>query len=198
MGREATCQCQWGAESGQCKVALETSELIVRGSIRRRTPIASLTRVSAEGDSLRFHVGPDTVTLTLGSALAQNWARKIAAPPPTLAAKLGISSPSKLLIIGECADEEVNAAAAIAVTTESKNPDLILAHVRTVTDLNYALDLYSKIPNDAPIWIVYPKGPNKPIGETEIRDTLRRENFIDTKVASVSATLTALRFLKRG
>ena len=33
--------------------------------------------------------------------------------------------------------------------------------------------------------------------ESEIRNTLRQEGFIDTKVASVSTTLTALRFIKR-
>lgn len=198
MGREATCQCQWETESGQCKVVLETYELIVRGSLRRRVPIASLTKVLAQGNELRFHAAEHAVTLYLGASLAQSWAKKIATPPPTLATKLGVSSQSNLLIVGDCADEELNAAIATAATTESKNPDLILAHVRTVGDLNHALDLYSKIPSDPPIWIVYPKGPNKPIGETEIRDTLRRESFIDTKVASVSGSLTALRFVKRG
>lgn len=198
MGREAICQCQWGAESGQCKVLLETSELIVRGSIRRRVPIASLTKVSAQGNDLRFHVAEGAVTLCLGASLAQSWAKKIATPPPTLGMKLGITSQSNLLVTSDCADEELKIAVEIAATTESKNPDLILAHVKTVGDLNHVLDLYSKIPSDPPIWIVYLKGSNKPIGETEIRDTLRRENFIDTKVASVSASLTALRFVKRG
>lgn len=198
MGREATCQCQWGAESGQCKVLLETNELIVRGPIRRRVPIVSLTQVSARGNDLHFHVADDAVTLALGATLAMSWAKKLVTPPPTLAAKLGISSQSNLLIVGDCADEELNAAIETAATIGSKNPDLILAHVRSVGDLNHALDLYSKIPSGPPIWIVYPKGPNKPIGETEIRDTLRRENFIDTKVAAVSTSLTALRFIKRG
>jgi hypothetical protein len=45
---------------------------------------------------------------------------------------------------------------------------------------------------------MYPKGAGKPIGETEIRETLRRAGWMDTKVASVSATLTALRFNARG
>ncbi len=198
MGREATCQCQWGAESGQCKVVLETNELIVRGSIRRRVPIASLTKVSVQGNHLRFYAAEDAVMLCLGASLAQSWAKKIATPPPTLAVKLGITPQSNLLVIGDYADEELNTAIATAATMESKNPDLILAHVRTADDLNHALGLYSKIPNDPPIWIVYPKGPKKPIGETEIRNILRRENFIDTKVASVSPTLTALRFVKRG
>jgi hypothetical protein len=198
MGREATCHCQWGAESGQCKVVLETSELIIRGPIRRRVPIASLTKVSTQGNDLRFHVAEDAVTLCLGASLAQSWAKKIATSPPTLRMKLGITSQSNLLVISDCADEELKTAVEIAATAESKNPDLILAHVRTVGDLNHALDLYAKIASHPPIWIVYPKGPKKPIGETEIRNTLRRESFIDTKVASVSASLTALRFIKRG
>lgn len=199
MGREATCHCQWGSESGHCKVLLETSELIVRGPIRRRVPIASLTQVSAQGNDLHFHADEDAVTLTLGAALAQSWAKKIATPPPTLAAKLGITPQSNLLIIGDYADEDLKAAidgAAESNTPENK-PDMILANVRTTGDLNYALDLYSKIPSHPPIWIIYPKGPGKPINETEIRNTLRQEGFMDTKVASVSATLTALRFVKR-
>lgn len=198
MGREAICQCLWGAESGQCKVVLETSELIVRGSIRRRVPVASLTKVSARGNDLHFHVADDAVTLALGATLAVSWAKKIATPPPSLATKLGISSRSNLLIVGDCSDEGLKAAIDEAAATESKKPDLILAHVKTAGDLNYVLDLYSKIPSGPPIWIVYPKGPNKPIDETEIRNMLRRESFIDTKVASVSASLTALRFIKRG
>jgi len=62
MGREATCHCQWGSESGHCKVLLETSELIVRGPIRRRVPIASLTQVSAQGNDLHFHANEDAVS----------------------------------------------------------------------------------------------------------------------------------------
>jgi hypothetical protein len=197
MGKETTCDCQWGGESGHCKVLLETSELIVRGPIRRRVPIASLTQVSIEGNNLHFRAGEDAVTLILGTALAQSWAKKIATPPPTLAAKLGISPQSNLLIVGDCADEGLKAAIDGAAATDSKKPDMILAYIRSTSDLNYALDLYSKIASRPPMWIVYPKGSNKPIGETEIRNTLRQEGFIDTKVASVSATLTALRFLKR-
>jgi hypothetical protein len=197
MGREATCDCQWGAESGHCKVLLETSELIVRGPIRRRVSIVSLTQVSTESNNLHFRVGEDAVTLALGAVLAQSWAKKIATPPPALAAKLGISPQSNLLIVGDCEDEGLKAAIDEAATAESKKPDLILANVRTMADLNYALDLYSTIVNHPPMWIVYPKGPNKPFGETEIRNILRRENFMDTKVASVSAILTALRFIKR-
>lgn len=198
MGREATCQCQWAAEAAECKVLLETSELIVRGSIRRRVPIASLTQVAVRGDLLTFHAGKDKVALTLGSDLAQSWAKKIATPPPTLAAKLGITPASHLLLIGKFETEELKTAITEAASREAQSPDMVLAHVKTNADLNYALDRYRTLPDTPPIWFIYPKGANKPLGEAEIRSTLRHEGFIDTKVASVSSTLTALRFIRRG
>ena len=94
MGKEATCHVQWGDESGEGKVLLESCELIVRGAgrlSRRSVPIASLTDLRLEGDRLLFRAGTEEVALTLGAAEAQSWAKKITTPPPTLAAKLGIS-----------------------------------------------------------------------------------------------------------
>ncbi len=197
MGREATCQVQWAAESGRAKVLLETHDLIVRGAIRRTVPIASLRQVAVSGDELRFHAGSDPVTLTLGAPLAESWARKIATPPPALAAKLGITAATNLGLIGEFESEELRAAIAQAGSTEARPASLILASVRTAADLNYALDIYAGYPNRPPLWLVYPKGANKPLSETEIRSTLRHQGFMDVKVASVNATLTALKFVKR-
>jgi hypothetical protein len=197
MGREANCQCQWGAESATCKVLLETHELIVRGAIRRRVLISSLTEVAVRDEQLCFRAGVDDVAIKLGAELAQSWATKMATPPPSLAAKLGISCESRLLLIGEFETEELKTAIAAAATTDGEAANLVLARVKTSADLNYALDLYSIQASNPPLWIIYPKGPNLPIGETEIRGTLRHENFIDTKVASVSTKLTALRFIKR-
>jgi hypothetical protein len=48
-----------------------------------------------------------------------------------------------------------------------------------------------------PIWMVYAKGPGHAINETAIRSLLRENGMIDTKVASVSAKYTALRFVYR-
>ena len=91
MGREATVQCRWAEESGLCKVLLESHELIVRGGLRRRVPISLLKDVSVENENLRFRVGDEAVSFSLGSQLAQRWAKAIATPPPSLAMKFGIS-----------------------------------------------------------------------------------------------------------
>jgi hypothetical protein len=199
MGREATVQCRWADEAGLCKVLLETHELIVRGALRRRVPIADLQDVSVKDEELHFRVDQDSVSLSLGSALAQRWAKAIATPPPSLASKLGISGASRLRVLGEIDSEELETAIAKAASTDGKRADLVLASVKSPLDLEQALDRLPKRPSDLPpLWIVYPKGNVNSFGETSVREMLRRRGFIDTKVASVSSELTALRFIWRG
>jgi len=203
MGREATVECQWGDESGQCKVLLESRELIVRGAIRRRVAIASLAQVSAEENRLHFRAGADEVFLDLGSKAAQSWAKAIATPPPSLAVKLGISKTSHLLLIGGFEDAALKAAIAeVPSSTRGGAPKLettlVLASIRTGADLDHLLDHLSAFsPLAPPLWIIYPKGKKAEVGEATIRETLRSRGFIDTKVASVSEQLTALRFIAR-
>ena len=201
MGREATCQIQWAAESGLAKVLLETRDLVVRGSgnLRRRAvPIASLTQITVEGSLLRFRAGEDEVSLDLGSEQARNWAKKLTNPPPTLAVKLGISAQTRLAFFGELESEEIQAAISQGKAVKGREVDLLLAGIATPDGLREFLATYRSYPSQPPFWIIYPKGPRKPLPETEIRSALRSLGFIDTKVASVSATHTALRFIKRG
>jgi len=200
MGQEATCAVTWAGQSGQGKVLLEAQELILRGSgtlARRSVSIASLTEIEVSGDRLKFRAGPDPVSLTLGARQAQTWAKKLTSPPPTLAAKLGIGRETQLALLGNLDTAELIAASAQAASTESSRPNLVLAFVKTAADLNYVLDVYGTFPTHPPIWVVYPKGKSGKVGETEVRTTLRQAGLIDTKIASVSATLTALRFQSR-
>jgi hypothetical protein len=204
MGREATCQCQWGTQSARCKVLLETTELIVRelnrGALRHTVPIASLTKVEVLGDQLKLRAGKDHVVLNLGAELAQSWAQKIVTPPPTLAKKLGLTPSAKILLIGEPESEELQAALAesAAETGEAsaKTPEQIVACLHTEAELGRALARITAHPS-SPVWIIYPKGAKSSLPEAAVRNTLRSQGFIDTKVASVSPTLTALRFIRR-
>jgi hypothetical protein len=202
MGREATVQCQWAEESGLCKVLLESHELIVRGGLRRRVPISSLKDVTVEDERLRFHVGDESVSFSLGSELAQRWAKAIATPPPSVAMKLGISRASRLLLLGEIEGDELRNAIAEAGAVDGKNADLIVAAVKARHDLELVLrQLCDRLPKRQselpPLWIVYPKGSVNNFGESSVRQILRLRGFMDTKVASVSPELTALRFIKR-
>src|SRR5271168_4046757 len=161
MGREATVECQWGDEAGQCKVLLESHELIVRGAIRRRVLIASLTDVFAEENRLHFRVEADEVFLDLGSKAAQSWAKTISTPPPSLAAKLGISKASHLLLIGNFEDEALKLAVAEAASlarggAPKSGTNLVLVSIRTNRDFNQALDHISAFSVPIPpLWVIY-------------------------------------------
>lgn len=194
MGREATCHCKWGAEEGECKVLLEGRELILRSGIRRRVSLSAMSAVVARGSSLVFTVGQDQVELRLGVEAAQRWAKAIQTPPPSLAGKLGISRTTKLSVVGNIQCDELKEALAEAAPASEKEVDLVLLCVNSQSELQQylAAETYT-----SPLWIVYPKGANSEVKESGLRDLLRSRGFVDTKVASVSARLTALRFVKR-
>lgn len=195
MGREARCHCKWGAEEADCKVLLETGELILRLGMRRRVPWTELSEVSARGSVLHFKAGPDHVELNLGSDVARRWAKVITSPLPALAHKLGISPATKLSVVGRVESVELRAAISQGINTrEEKEADLILICVNSQLEL----DQYLAHKNySGPLWVVYPKGAASGVKEAAVRGLLRSQGMIDTKVASVSATLTALRFVTR-
>ena len=121
MGREARCAASWGTRSGEVTALLESTELIVRGAFRARAPLASLTSVQVTGDTLRFRAGDEDVALVLGAA-AQRWAAALTKPRPTLAARLGITAPSRLIVEGRVDDEALAAALAVASTPTRTAP----------------------------------------------------------------------------
>jgi hypothetical protein len=194
MGREATCHCKWGAEEGECKVLLEGRELILRSGIRRRISLSAMSSVAARGSNLVFTVGQDQVELHLGVEAAQRWAKAIQTPPPSLAGKLGISRTTRLSVVGNIQCDELKEALAEAAPASEKEVDLVLLSVNSQSEL---LQYLAAETCTAPLWIVYPKGSNSEVKEPGLRDLLRSRGFVDTKVASVSARLTALRFVKR-
>jgi hypothetical protein len=198
MGREATCHCKWGDEEGDCKVLLESGELILRLGLRRRVPLSSLAGVLARGDKLVFRVGEDPVELGLGPDVAQRWAKAIATPLPSLATKLGISRATNLRVIGRIESDELKAAVAEAGAVGGREANLILICANSRAEMDHALTQWIEGKTcSVPLWVVYPKGPSSEVKESALRERLRGHGFVDTKVASVSAKLTAMRFTKQ-
>jgi hypothetical protein len=80
------------------------------------------------------------------------------------------------------------------MAARGKEVDLTLICANTQSEVD---DCFARQTLGGPLWIVYPKGANSPVKESLVRDLLRSQGFIDTKVASVSARLTAMRFVRR-
>lgn len=195
MGREAICECDWAGTTAKVKVLLESTELIVRGDIRKRLPFNKLRNVEAQSGWLRFSDGRDRVQILLGTPAAEKWALAIKKPAPTLARKLGITEKSVVRTIGDITDEALQEALAQVAQISVNNPDFIVACVDTPESLAAALRAAKpQLIRSIPIWLVYPKGPGHPLNESVIRSLLRSAGMMDTKVASVSTRLTALRF----
>lgn len=198
MGREANCPCDWNGETARVKALVEPPELILRGEIRRRLPFQELRQVRAEGDTLRFKFGGDVVALKLGAAMAEKWAKAILAPPPSLAKKLGITPESTVWVIGTVDDAALETAFGEARATARKGADVIVARVNTAAELGRAFKSAAKEASaGVPIWIIYCKGPGHAINESDVRSAGLAAGIVDVKVASVSAQLTGLKFVKR-
>jgi hypothetical protein len=199
MGREATCICTWRDISADVTALLESTELILRGDISSRIPLSSIKNVRAEDGTLSFSVDDDFFALKLGGDTASKWAKSIA-NPPTLAKRLGITADTSVWMLGEADDSALDAALTEAKIVKDfgapdKSVDLILARIDTPGDLASALRKSAKpISKGAALWLIYPKGKGHALTEAGVRSAARDIGLIDTKVASVSPTLTALRF----
>ncbi|KAA6459223.1 DUF3052 family protein [Acidobacteria bacterium AB60] len=198
MGREAECACDWNGKQVEVRALIEPPDLILRGGFRQRLPLAELENVSADGDQLRFRYRGETVALVLGTAMVARWLKSLTAPPPTLAKKMGISAKTAIRIFGSMDDPALTEAVSAAASTSARPPDLILARVNIPAELESALECAAEqIEAGVPIWFIYPKGKGSALGENQIRAKALAAGMVDTKVAAVSATLTALRFVKR-
>ena len=198
MGREANCRCEWNGEAAQVRALIEPPELILRGGMRRRIPLAELREVAAEGSRLHFRVGKEQVCLVLSEKIAPKWARALAAELPGLAKKLGITPDASIRLIGAIDDDALKDALSQSRNVSRGNAELVLARVNTPKELTSAFKkTASLLRAGTPIWIVYKKGRGHAIDESDVRSTGLAAGVVDVKVASVSAQLTALKFVSR-
>ena len=117
-------------------------------------------------------------------------------PPATLAAKLGITATTRVVLDGAADDEAL--AEALAAGTASPEADLVVLRVDDADALAHAASRHAGLlMHGVPLWVVYPKGKAAPLGESAIRAMLRARGFMDVKVASVSPALSALKFVRR-
>ena len=194
MGREAAVRATVGGESADVKALLESRELILRGALRRRWALESLAGVHVDGELLVFEAGDETVRLALGAKEAAAWLRKIETPPPSLAAKLGVSSAAPAFVCGTVDDAELAAALQGATTADAKAASQLVALVLDGADLAAALRQFARLPAARHAWLVYPKGKAANPGDTAIREAWRAAGFNDTKSCAVSEHLTATRY----
>jgi hypothetical protein len=197
MGLEAVCTCRIDNEAAEAKALLEARELILRAPFKRTIAIAAMENVRVEDGDLLFSAGGARIAIGLGAATAAKWAKKIATPAPSLAAKLGIGHASPALVIGPVEDSALVEALDQHVATGPADAKLSLAIVDSAAALDAALAVHAALPAGSPIWLVYAKGAKAAFGDGAVRAHMRAIGFIDSKSSAVSETLSATRYARR-
>lgn len=191
MGREAVVSATAGTDAGEVKALLESAELILRGAFRRRWPRGALTGVRVEDGALVLTAAGEPVRLDLGP-LAEDWAKALATPPPSLRSKLGLDK-GNALVVGPVTDAELAAALEGVTAGSLDEAAMVVAVVATDADLAMALAALESC-RDRPLWVVYPKGRGVAFGDGAIRTALRAAGMRDTKACAVSERMTATRY----
>ncbi len=199
MGREASCTARVGTETAEVTALLESTTVVLRGALKRKWDIASLNHLRVEDGELRFETGDDTVALALGEKEAGKWLTKLQTPPPTLAAKLGVSPDNPALLIGPTVgtlDPALAEALSHGLTGNLKEARMLVAVISKPGELERMADFHATMLCKT-VWVVHQKGRDAFPSDGEIRMELRSRGYVDNKTSAVSDTLTATRYVRK-
>jgi hypothetical protein len=184
VGSEATCLLTYAGETAEVKALLETDELVTRGQIRLRIPLAGLKAEAVDG-RLSLAWGDETATLELGAPAAR-WADRIT-NPKTLVDKLGVKPGQRVTLAG--VELELR-----GVELVDSGADHVFLQADSVADLDRIGPLAAQMARDGGVWVVAPKGGVEP-RESQVLEAGRAAGLKDVKVTRWSDTHTAHRFV---
>ena len=197
MGRELPCTIRFDGKAAKGKALLETNEIVFRGDLRLKVPLASLQSVSARAGELHLRWPEGSAVFELGEH-AEKWAQKIL-HPKTTDEKLGIRPGLSISVIGEFEPSFIaslqRSAKAFSGSKPVNNSDLIFFAANRAADLSRTAKPTASLSPAGALWIVYPKGRQE-ITERQVLDAGRSAGFVDVKVVSFSPTHTALKFVR--
>jgi hypothetical protein len=197
MGREIQCRAKSGGHCFPGKALLETNEVIFRGDLRLKIPIAEIKSAVARDGELHLKWPGDSAVLELGEQ-AEKWAHAILHPKST-AEKLGIKPGLRISLVrmldASIMKDARKTAVAFAVDNPLSDSDMIFLAADAASELSGIKKLLSSLASKGALWVVYPKG-RKEITELQVLNAGRAAGLFDVKIVSYSATHTALKFVR--
>jgi hypothetical protein len=193
MGAESNCTVHFDGQRSQGKALLETDNLIFRGAFRLSIPRKAITKLDADGGTLRVTFPDGTAVFELGPTAAK-WAEKIR-NPPSLLDKLGVKPGMHVAVIRlddatfleQLEDRTPN----VAHRTPKKNTEIIFFQANTVADLARLAKLRDYLTPAGAIWVIHTKGKGAAFKDVDVFAAAKKAGLVDVKVASFSATHTA-------
>jgi len=194
MGTECDGTLTVGGQKVNVRADFASDHVTFSGGRRGEVPYSAIEVVGTARGVLRLRVDGSPMEFPLGNA-AERVANKIR-KPPALADKLGVKPGLKVAAVDVPRDllkALKEAAGQVADSPPAAGADLVFVGVSDVEGLEALEGLSQRLTPTGHLWVVYPKARND-IRETHVREAGRALGLVDTKVARVSATHTALRF----
>jgi hypothetical protein len=190
MGQEVACTARVGGKKSQGVAMLESDFVSFRGDFRIKIPFSALKSIEPANGWLTIASSEVRLALELGPR-AEKWARKILHPPSRLD-KLGVKPGLHVRMTGARHAEFHSEVEQAGATISRTAADLVFFGAERKPQLQRVAKLAAAIRPDGAIWIVYPKGVRE-ITENDVIAAIRAAGLKDVKVASFSATHTALK-----
>ena len=197
MGSEAVCSVSYAGQVSEGKALLETTEVLFRGDFRLKIPFAAITSVATDDGALRLGYEGDVAVFDLGRD-ADKWAEKIRNPRGLLD-KLGVKPGMHIAVLGVTdADFLTQLTARTGAPVQGIDGgalDIIFYEADHLDALARLPELRTAIKPAGAVWIVSPKGKGIEVRDVDVMAAAREAGLVDNKVASFSATHTALRLV---
>ncbi len=200
MGREARIAYKSGKERADVRAHLDSASLQLSGGKKLVVQLSDVRIAKVVGEDLAIETKTAKFKLALGAKEAAAWAKSML-NPPSLADKLGVKADTAVLIVGERIGE-IDGAVAKAAKVD-RAPKLTAAMAKAANIVILALEPATApkqieaaakvLPKGTALWLAYTKGV-KPNGD-DIIGLARKAGLKDTKVARISVTHAALRFI---
>lgn len=196
MGREAKTEYDDGRERVAVRAHLDSARLDITGGKKLSVSLASVTSATVDGGWLKLAAGKTKFALALGAKEAEAWRKKIL-NPPSLADKLGLKPGKSVMLIGALPAEVL--AAAKSAPTAAKLPKTIAADIAALMlspgrEEQLVVAAAKALASASALWLVYEKG--RAVNGDDVIALARKAGLKDTKVARISDTHAALRFIR--
>jgi hypothetical protein len=195
MGQELACSVLADGKWHRGKGLLEANEIIFRGDVRLKIPFTAIRKMKAGAGKLQVRTKDAAYVFNLGPK-AEKWRMRIA-NPKSLLDKLGVKPGDSVWLQGSFPADflaDLKKQGALVTRGKSKFPAWVFLAAVSLSDLSKVKSAASALRNSSALWIVYPKG-QKFITEHDVRGAALCCGLTDVKVASFSATLSALKFV---
>lgn len=198
MGRQCKTEYEAGGERLSVKAHLDSLHLQLTGGKKLTVALADVKSAEVAGDLLKVVAKGAAFSLRLGAREAELWRKKILSPP-SLADKLGFKTDKSVMLVGAVPGEIVDAAKAARAVKTARLPAKFATGIAVVLlaagKEDQQIGAAAKALGTATaLWLVYAKGGQ--VNGDDIIGLARRAGLKDTKVARVSDTHAALRFIK--